>query len=287
MRKFFHGTDGRFLQPQSCMPSALVSNARSDSPSQTEEPSPAPPINISSPLRGRGSGQIDLWWGRPLPGGLCRLCKDKLPHPKKSLTGICIACWRTEWQSTVEKPQCHECQKILPGHQKSRTGLCRECWVAQEKLAAWQPPHCPGCGKPLSAPGVTYCQTCWHQRRTMELKGQIHLRPLVGRSFTSKAERHMMEVLDSLLIPYQHHVAWGRMVLDFVLEQQKAVIEVNGTYYHKLPGGKERDEGKRIKIEAAGYQVLFLWTDQEHLWWKQLQSVLSLPVLPSPSTTSL
>lgn len=48
---------------------------------------------------------------------------------------------------------------------------------------------------------------------------------------------------------------------DFLLPQHKIWIEVQGAYFHTLPGAVERDALRFAMIEAAGWRPVALWED--------------------------
>jgi len=46
---------------------------------------------------------------------------------------------------------------------------------------------------------------------------------------------------------------------DFILPEYRIVIEVYGSYWHRLPGQAEADARKAILYEASGYRYVHLW----------------------------
>jgi very-short-patch-repair endonuclease len=46
---------------------------------------------------------------------------------------------------------------------------------------------------------------------------------------------------------------------DFLLPQHKIWVEVQGSYFHSLPGAIENDSLRYAAIEMAGWKPLFLW----------------------------
>ena len=48
---------------------------------------------------------------------------------------------------------------------------------------------------------------------------------------------------------------------DFLLPQYKIWIEIQGAYFHTLPGAVERDSMRFAIIEAAGWRPIFWWED--------------------------
>lgn len=48
---------------------------------------------------------------------------------------------------------------------------------------------------------------------------------------------------------------------DFLLPQYKIWIEIQGGYFHTLPGAVEKDALRFVMIEAAGWRPIFWWED--------------------------
>jgi G:T-mismatch repair DNA endonuclease (very short patch repair protein) len=48
---------------------------------------------------------------------------------------------------------------------------------------------------------------------------------------------------------------------DFLLPQYHIWVEIQGAYFHTLPGAPERDALRFAKIEAAGWKPIFWWED--------------------------
>lgn len=46
---------------------------------------------------------------------------------------------------------------------------------------------------------------------------------------------------------------------DFLLPQHKIWIEVQGSYFHSLPGALEADSERYVALQMAGWQPVFLW----------------------------
>jgi hypothetical protein len=46
---------------------------------------------------------------------------------------------------------------------------------------------------------------------------------------------------------------------DFLFPQYKIWLEVNGLYFHTLPGAPERDALRRVMIEDAGWKFMAFW----------------------------
>lgn len=59
---------------------------------------------------------------------------------------------------------------------------------------------------------------------------------------------------------------------DFLLPQYKIWVEVQGGYFHTLPGAVERDALRFVMIEAAGWKPIFLWEEDIR---SRLQDILN------------
>lgn len=59
--------------------------------------------------------------------------------------------------------------------------------------------------------------------------------------------------------------AWGKdpskIEADFLLPQYRIWIEIQGTYFHSLPGQMERDALRFALIKASGWKPIFWWED--------------------------
>lgn len=80
--------------------------------------------------------------------------------------------------------------------------------------------------------------------------------------FRSKEEKQMQTILEQLHVPFKKsRLSWIKhsYLCDFLLPEQKIVIEVDGTYWHNYPYGRELDPIRTKEIEAAGYRVLRFW----------------------------
>lgn len=92
---------------------------------------------------------------------------------------------------------------------------------------------------------------------------------MAHRITVSKAELQARELLDRLKLPWTAQVPIDRWVIDLMLPG-KVAIEVHGTYWHDRPSNRARDLRKRATLEAMGYRLIELRTDQMHLWWEAL-----------------
>lgn len=60
---------------------------------------------------------------------------------------------------------------------------------------------------------------------------------------------------------------------DFLLPQYKIWVEIQGGYFHTLPGAVERDALRFVMIEAAGWRPIFWWEDDIRT---RLQDIMNL-----------
>jgi very-short-patch-repair endonuclease len=77
-------------------------------------------------------------------------------------------------------------------------------------------------------------------------------------------EKAVCDLLQSYFLNEWRYIGNGKMSIagfipDFVHKEEKWIIEVNGNYWHNLPGVKEKDERKRKAYEKYGYRVLEVW----------------------------
>jgi hypothetical protein len=69
-----------------------------------------------------------------------------------------------------------------------------------------------------------------------------------------------MAALDALDIPYEPQKVIGRCVVDIFIAPN-IVLELDGKYWHNLPGAKERDARRDAWLQSRGYVVLRLGED--------------------------
>lgn len=62
-------------------------------------------------------------------------------------------------------------------------------------------------------------------------------------------------------------------LVDFYLPEYRVVIECDGDYWHTLPGCKERDEEKTLRLEFNGFNVYRFW---EHDIHKSIEACIDL-----------
>lgn len=68
--------------------------------------------------------------------------------------------------------------------------------------------------------------------------------------------------------------------VDFYVPSTKTVIEVNGEYWHTLPGAIQKDAFRYAALEAAGYKVVIFWESDVETRLKELCD--GVPTLKNP-----
>jgi len=107
----------------------------------------------------------------------------------------------------------------------------------------------------------------------------------------TKPQRLVQKYLDDLSIDYTINGLVARRSYDFVLKEQKMLIEVQGTYWHadprvygefKIPLNKRQqfkvieDELKKKIAEGAGYKLYYIWElDIKNNDYSALQGVIN------------
>jgi len=76
-------------------------------------------------------------------------------------------------------------------------------------------------------------------------------------------ERLMSAALGNAGIRFQEQVPmYDKWLVDFLIPEQKVIIECDGTYWHDRPDAKARDKGKDRYLTKCGYRV-FRFTDKQ------------------------
>ena len=72
----------------------------------------------------------------------------------------------------------------------------------------------------------------------------------------NKPEARMMEILSKLDLPFEFQKPMYGFLPDFVLENERLVIECNSRYWHAPIKVRLRDRRKKYRLENAGYKVV-------------------------------
>ena len=155
---------------------------------------------------------------------------------------------------------CKHCGVEFEGTKGAK--LCEVCHDHQFEL---RPPQPKGIDNPQWKPRITLtCETC---EESFEVKQS---RRDTAR-FCSKSCRMIAQVmprvssielvvaahLDDQGIAYDQQVRIKRFIADFVTGN--TVIEVDGDYWHTLPGIPEKDARKDLTYRELGYNVIRIW----------------------------
>lgn len=80
----------------------------------------------------------------------------------------------------------------------------------------------------------------------------VSLKNMEGRS---PIEHVLAQILKGMGIKYKQNQYIGNMEVDFLLEDQKLVIEANGKWYHN----QQKDSKKANDLFKMGYRVIQFW----------------------------
>mgnify|MGYP001564394224 FL=1 len=162
-------------------------------------------------------------------------------------------------QTRPRAAQCH------PERTQYASGMCRSCYsrdlARRHALGAtfilrgtkgwkWSPE--------VSAKRAEALRRYWanqppgspHRRASAE--GGRRGRQSAGRR-TTCPEHYVRGFLDGLAVDYvfQHEI--GDMLVDFFLPHHNLVLEVDGAYFHSLPGRQIKDVQREAKLAALGH----------------------------------
>jgi len=86
----------------------------------------------------------------------------------------------------------------------------------------------------------------------------------------TKPELAMEDFLKNRNINYIKHWDYKYGIADFFIPNRKLIIEVDGDYWHTLPGREGKDRIKTKYLEEIGYDVLRIWESEMN---KDIESV--------------
>lgn len=125
--------------------------------------------------------------------------------------------------------------------------------ISEAAKAMWRNPEIRQ--KCMSYPGrIRHC-------REAALIAQTSLR---DKGFANTVpELEMKAILDKLGIKYVHgHSVWDIehcYMADFFLPDSKTIVEVDGTYWHDYPKGRDIDHIRGRELKEAGYHLVRFW----------------------------
>lgn len=187
-----------------------------------------------------------------LPPNFCVGCGKKINYDSKR----CNKC-HPKWLAT---------QKSWLEGNKERT---RDFWdnVDEEWYEEWKAANKEASQKRLNDP------EWWKAWR----KGMS----LLNRG-TSKLEERFSELLEEKRINHRRNVQIGPYEVD-ILIGKSFVIELNGDYWHNLPGAIERDRRRNDWIRSLGYTVYVIWEsefyDDPYYYIRKVQNMKEGPLV--------
>lgn len=86
-------------------------------------------------------------------------------------------------------------------------------------------------------------------------------------NYSSRIESDFADILDIYGIEYQRQFPITNIghpyPCDFYLEKYNAIVELDGTYWHNYPHGREIDKIRTRELIDAGYKVLRIWIERD------------------------
>jgi very-short-patch-repair endonuclease len=85
----------------------------------------------------------------------------------------------------------------------------------------------------------------------------------------TKPELEVEGILIEMNIKYekQFRIENTRKFYDFYLPENNMLIEVDGRYWHNIPGARERDIIKNELAKSNGYKLVRIWDDEINKSW--------------------
>lgn len=94
------------------------------------------------------------------------------------------------------------------------------------------------------------------EHRAKVVKALMRPGRLSGKPYVSRAERKLAEELTKAGIPFEPQKRVGKYWVDFCLGNK--AVEVDGVYWHSLPGRKEKDKVRDANLQRLGYTVIHI-----------------------------
>lgn len=158
----------------------------------------------------------------------------------------------------VEKQKC----KVNAAASSFCSAACRAVWRASTKAV-----QCRGCGAPFrvgsgDARPQTFCtKPCYQQWLHMQTSSKLEQR--VGASLGARG------------IAVAPQFPLCGFIYDYVVEDRRVLLEVDGTYWHSLPRAKDRDRAKDIVAYRNGWRLLRVAeADLTAAWDKTIERIV-------------
>lgn len=130
---------------------------------------------------------------------------------------------------------------------RSRTGYITSLETRLKMSAAWKPSENRGHA----------IRKVWASRKIEERRRITGPAILASRiTKPTSLEKAVADLLDTLEIRYEQEKQIGSYFVDFYLPSRKVVIEVDGHYWHNLPGRSEADVKRDNWLKLIGYKVV-------------------------------
>lgn len=151
---------------------------------------------------------------------LCDTCEEPLDDQERFCSRRCLAAWQSEAFSGSNSPR----------------------WGRRPK-------PCQHCGERMMVKASVFDRKRFCSRSCHGLHRQANL------DTPTDIERMLAMELARLGVRFQMHVSIGRYVVDFLVTDQRVVVEADGDYWHSLAQNRERDQDKNDDLVADGYQL--------------------------------
>jgi len=157
----------------------------------------------------------------------------------------------------IRRKYCDSCRREVLKENGKRNGALAHA----KALNLRRTRICRRCGKEFVLPPLVQC----HKRYCDDCRRIVHRENgakgnlvLAKRGKRTSAELQAREFLASLGLQFDEQVQIGPYVADFVLKDQKTIIEVDGEYWHSRQDAKEADTEKEQYLSSLGYRVFRL-----------------------------
>ncbi len=193
---------------------------------------------------------------------------------------------------------CEYCGKIFQrsaadARKQNRHFCSRECYWMSKRGPNYSPRpkinQCDRCGVLLESPTAKFCDECrpihtsevhsvprpyavkrtqvpcatcgvlvWREPNQLRTRPTTYCsRECVRLGRVSSIERTVAEELERRQLLYDAQMKVGQWWPDFIVGQ--TIIEVDGDYWHNLPGASERDRRKDQFYQENGFDVIRIW----------------------------
>lgn len=203
------------------------------------------------------------------PPNICPVCNEKTAIPKGEFEypKYHKGCYETTKLQGVNNPnyrdaqivtKCEECNKEITKH-KSKCGKKKFCSISCSRIFYSKPENQTEAIKQAYIANKETLKKCNNNPiiRAKIAAGQAN----AFKDGCSKLEINIFNKIKELYPNATNSVAIGWYVVDILIDN--IVVEVQGDYWHNLPGAHAKDKRKNTYLTNKGYKVLYIW---EHEW---------------------